>query len=76
MFEPLQATRGQIVVDFVVDHIIAIDSDACVVELMLWKLFFECSVCSRGWGIRCVIISPNNIHFDISVGLEFASMNN
>jgi hypothetical protein len=45
-FEPLQAKRGQVVTNFVVDHMIALDEDACLVEVVPWKLFFDGSVCS------------------------------
>jgi hypothetical protein len=40
-FEPLRAKKGQIVADFVVDHMIALDDNACLVELVPWKLFYD-----------------------------------
>jgi hypothetical protein len=45
-FEPLRAKKDQIVADFVVDHMIALDDNACLVELVPWKLIFDGSVCS------------------------------
>jgi hypothetical protein len=47
-FEPLRAKKGQIVADFVVEHMIALDDNACLIELVPRKLFFDGSVCSRG----------------------------
>jgi hypothetical protein len=75
-FEPLRAKKGQVVADFVVDHMIAPDNDTCFVEVVPWKLFFHGSICSRGQGIGCVIMSPNNVYFDISIRLEFTCTNN
>jgi ribonuclease HI len=75
-FEPLRAKKGQIVADFIVEHRIALDDNACLVELVPWKLFFDGSVCSRGQGIGYVIVSPNNKHFVFSARLEFACTNN
>jgi hypothetical protein len=40
--------EGQIVADFIVDHIVTFIEESCVVELSPWKLFFDDSVCSRG----------------------------
>jgi hypothetical protein len=50
-FEPLRAKKGQIVADCLVDHMIALDDSACLVELVLWKLFFDGSVYGRGQGM-------------------------
>jgi membrane-bound ClpP family serine protease len=52
-YEPLNAMKGQVVADFVVDHMIEIDSNACLVETIPWKLYFDGSECSKGQGIRC-----------------------
>jgi ribonuclease HI len=48
------------------------ESDACLVELRNWKLFFDWSVCSRGCGIGCVLVSPHDVDFELAVRLEFA----
>jgi hypothetical protein len=65
-----------VVADFIVDHTIALNTEACVVDQVPWKLFFDGSVCGQGQGVGCVIVSPSNEHFDISTRLEFLCMNN
>jgi ribonuclease HI len=39
-------------------------------------LYFDGSVCSKGQGAGCVIISPSGVYIDLSVRLEFACTNN
>jgi ribonuclease HI len=39
-------------------------------------LYFDGSVCSKGQGSRCVIISPSGMNIDLSIRLEFACTNN
>jgi ribonuclease HI len=46
------------------------------VQLKPWVLFFDGSVCSKGQGSRCVIVSPNGAYIDLSIRLEFACTNN
>jgi hypothetical protein len=75
-FESLRARKGQVVADFVVDHMIAPDGEAWLIEVVPWKLFFDRSVCSQGQGVGCVIVPPNNAHFDNSARLEFTCTNN
>jgi hypothetical protein len=38
-YEPLRATKGQVVADFVVDHMAITHNNACLVEVAPWKLF-------------------------------------
>jgi hypothetical protein len=38
-FEPLQAKKGQVVTNFVVDHVIALDEEVFLVEVVPWKWF-------------------------------------
>jgi ribonuclease HI len=77
-YEPLRATKGQVVADFVVDHMITDDRATCLVETVPWSLFFDGSVCKRGrrGGAGCVKVSPNGMCYELSIGLEFACMNN
>jgi ribonuclease HI len=39
-------------------------------------LYFNGSVCSKGQGAGCVIISPSDMYIDLSIRLEFACTNN
>jgi ribonuclease HI len=57
--------KGQVVADFIVDHAVDVDHSVNFVKLKPWGLYFDGSVCSKGQGARCVIISP-----------EFACTNN
>jgi ribonuclease HI len=75
-YEPLRATKGQVVADFVVDHMITDDKAACLVETIPWRLFFDGSVCNRGRVVGCVIVSPNGMCYELSIRLEFACTNN
>jgi hypothetical protein len=39
VYEPLRATRGQVVADFIVDHMAVGSDEACLIELKPWSLF-------------------------------------
>jgi hypothetical protein len=65
-YEPLRSMKGQVVVDHSVDF----------VQLKPWELYFDGSVCSKGQGAECVIISPSGVYIDLSIRLEFACTNN
>jgi ribonuclease HI len=75
-YEPLRATKGQVMADFVVDHMTNTESDACIVEVAPWRLFFDGSICSRGQGVGCVLVSPGGVYYEFAVRLEFTCMNN
>jgi hypothetical protein len=75
-FEPLRSLRGQIVADFMVDHVVATNTDVQVLEKELWVLYFDGSVCDKGRGLGCVIVSPHGKSFDLAVRLEFPCSNN
>jgi ribonuclease HI len=75
-YEPLHAMKGQVVADFVVDHMIEVDSSTCLVETIPWKLYFDGSVCSKGQGIGCCIVSTSGAQFNLAVRLEFMCTNN
>jgi ribonuclease HI len=68
--------KGQVVADFIVDHAIDVDHSVDFVQLKPWGLYFDGSVCSKGQGVGCVIISPSDMYIDLSIRLEFACTNN
>jgi hypothetical protein len=40
--------KGQVVVDFIVDHVVDVDHLVNFVQLKPWGLYFYGSVCSKG----------------------------
>jgi ribonuclease HI len=68
--------KGQVVADFIVDHAIDVDDSIDFVQLKSWELYFDGSVCSKGQGAGCVIISPSGVYIDLSIRLGFACTNN
>jgi ribonuclease HI len=68
--------KGQVVVDFIVDHAIDVDHSVDFVQLKPWGLYFDGLICRKGQGARCVIISPSGMYIDLSIRLEFACTNN
>jgi hypothetical protein len=48
LYEPLRAVRGQVVVHFIVDHMVVLDDEASLVEVRSWSLLFDESVYSKG----------------------------
>jgi ribonuclease HI len=64
------------VVDFIVDHMVGVEGDTRVVEISLWELYFDGSACGKGQGVGCVLRSSSGAMFGLSLGLEFACMNN
>jgi hypothetical protein len=75
-YEPLRSMKGQVVADFIVDHVVDVDHSVDFVQLKPWELYFDGSVCSEGQGAGCVIISPSGVYMDLSTRLEFACTNN
>jgi hypothetical protein len=73
---PLRDMKGQIVADFLVDHNVEVDHESCLVDIMPWKLYFDGSVCSKGCGIGCVVVSPNGVRANLSSRLEFECTHN
>jgi hypothetical protein len=73
-YEPLRSMNGQVVSDFIVDHTIEVDHLISLIQLSLWRLYFDGSVCAKGQGAGCVIVSPSGVDIDLSVRLEFACM--
>jgi ribonuclease HI len=68
--------EGQVVADFIVDHAIDVEHSVNFIQLKPWGLYFDGSVCSKGQGAGCVIISPSRMYIDLSVRLECACTNN
>jgi hypothetical protein len=75
-YESLRSMKGQVVADFIVDHAIEMDHPISLIQLSPWSLYFDGSVCAKGQGARCVIVSPSGVDIDLSVILEFACTNN
>jgi hypothetical protein len=75
-YEPLRSMKGQVVADFIVDHAIDVDHSINFVQLKPWGLYFDGSVCSKGQGVGCVVVSPSCVYIDLSIRLEFACTNN
>jgi ribonuclease HI len=68
--------KGQVVADFIVNHGLDVDHTINFVQLMPWWLYFDGSVCSKGQGAGCVVVSPSGVYIDLSIRLEFACTNN
>jgi ribonuclease HI len=75
-YEHLQVVKGQVMADFMVDHMIGVEGDAHVVEISPWDLYFDGSMCGKGQGIGCVFKSPSGVVFSVSLRLEFTCTNN
>jgi ribonuclease HI len=39
-------------------------------------LYFDGSICSKGQGAGCVVVSPSDVYIDLSIRFEFACTNN
>jgi hypothetical protein len=68
--------KGQVVANFIVDQAVDMDHSVNFVQLKLWGLYFDGSVCSKGQRAGCVIVSPSGVYIDLSIRLEFACTNN
>jgi hypothetical protein len=68
--------KGQVVTDFLVDHAIAANHETFLVKTLPWRQYFDGSVCSKGCGMGCAIISPSGVSISLSVRLEFTCTNN
>jgi hypothetical protein len=76
VYQPLRAMKGQIVADFIVDHVMADGEEMRLVEIIPWKVFFNGLVCSKGNGVGCILVSPEVLMVDICIRLEFVCTNN
>jgi ribonuclease HI len=77
-YESLKSIKGQVVVDFIVEHSIDRNSDELcnLVSICPWKLFFDDSACREGQGVGIVLISPRGAIFEQSIHLEYFFMHN
>jgi hypothetical protein len=75
-YEPLRTMKGQVVADFIVDHAVVVDHSVNFFQLKPRGLYFDGSVCSKGQGAGCVLISPSGVYIDLSIRLEYACTNN
>jgi hypothetical protein len=50
--------KGQVVANFIVDHVIDVDYLVNFVQLKPWGLYFDGSVCSKGQRAGCLVVSP------------------
>jgi ribonuclease HI len=82
VFESLEAMKGQVVADFIVEHWVIVEHDDNIsldtnfVSCTPWKLYFDGSACISGQGIGIVIISPNGNNFEASSWLNCFCTNN
>jgi ribonuclease HI len=76
-YESIKAVKGQVITDFIVDHNVEVEiDDEYLVDISAWRLYFDGSVCARGCGIGCILVSPNGVTHELSVRLEFSCTNN
>lgn len=76
-YESLKSMKGQIVVDFIVDHRINDDMKRVSYSSVCpWKLYFDGSACREEQGVGVVLISPRGNIFETSVHLEYFCTNN
>jgi hypothetical protein len=78
MFDPLQATRSQVVTDFMVDHMSGLGDSVNMIEVHPWELLFDDLVGNRGargwlchylteWGSVWVVCQVRiSMHYQLS----------
>jgi hypothetical protein len=74
-YKPLSAVKGQVLVDFMVEHGTK-EAKVCTVEEEMWKLWFDGSVCSHGQGVGCFVMSPSGMTYELCIRLDFGCTNN
>jgi ribonuclease HI len=76
--EPIGSIKGQIVVDFIVQHRIdrQLDLNVDYVTFTPWKLHFDGSACRSGCGVGIIIMSPSGAIFEALNRLDHKSTNN
>jgi hypothetical protein len=57
-YESLKSIKGQVVVDFIIEHSIDQNSNESYnfMSIHPWKLFFDGSACREGQGVGIVLI--------------------
>jgi hypothetical protein len=78
VYESLKSTKGQIVVDFIVEHWVNMehDLDVDLISLTPWKLYLDGSTYNDGQGIGIVFISPSDACFEMTSRLQYFCTNN
>ena len=74
-FEPLKTLKGQVLVDFIVEHNIDLDDEVNYITCTPWKVYFDGSVCKDGQGVGIVVVSPNGAIVEMSCRLEHICTN-
>jgi hypothetical protein len=71
-YESLKSMRGQVVVDFIVEHRIddSYELDVSYITVTPFTLYFDGSVCKEGQGIDIMLVSPRGATFDFSSQLK------
>jgi hypothetical protein len=75
-FEPLKTLKGQVFIDFIVEHSIDLDDEISYFTFTPWKLYFDGLVCKDGQGVGIILISPNGAKLEMSSRLDFPCTNN
>jgi hypothetical protein len=75
-FEPLKTLKGQVLVDFIVEHGIDLDDEVNYITCTPWKFYFDGSVCKNGQGVGIIVVSPNGAIFEMSCQLDDICTNN
>ena len=66
-FEPWKTLKGQVLVDFIVEHGIDLDDEINYLTFTSWKLYFDGSVCKDGRGVGIILISPNGAKLNTQI---------
>lgn len=60
IFEPLKSIKGQVIDDFMVDHMF-MEIKEIYVGIKSWILYFDGSQTNESLGVGILIVSPNNV---------------
>jgi hypothetical protein len=72
----MKTLKGQILVDFIVEHIIDVEDEIGYITSNPWNLYFNGSACKDGQGVSIVIISPDGAINETSSRLDYFYTNN
>jgi hypothetical protein len=48
LYESLRAIKGQVMADFIIDHMVSEEGEVSLIEISPWLLYFDGSVCGKG----------------------------
>jgi ribonuclease HI len=76
--EPIGSMKGQIVIEFIVQHRIdkQLDLDVVYITFTPWKLHFDGLACRSGCGVGIIIMSPSGAIFEALSRLDHKCTNN